>query len=44
MARPWNLVLVALLIAPLTLCVSRRPGFTLLLLPLFLVRGSRPAT
>jgi len=42
MPRPRNLFLVALLIAALTPFVSRRLGFTFLLLPLFFVRGSRP--
>lgn len=40
MARLWILVLVALLIAALTFFVSRRLGFTLLLLPLIFVWGS----
>ena len=40
MPRPWILVLVVLLITALTLFVSRRFGFTLLLLPLVFVWGS----
>jgi hypothetical protein len=42
MPRLWTLILVALLIAALTFFVSRRFGFTLLLLPLFFVWDSRP--
>ncbi len=41
-SRWWIVILVALLISALTLFVSRRIGFTLLLLPLFLVWGGRP--
>ena len=40
MPRLWILVLVALLIAAPTFCVSRRLGFTVLLLPLVFVWGS----
>ncbi len=40
MPRLWILVLVALLIAALTFFVSRRLGFTFLLLPLIFVWGS----
>jgi hypothetical protein len=38
-SRTWTLLLVALLIAALTFFVSRKLGFTLLLLPLFFVWG-----
>jgi len=42
MSSRWlTTILVAVLIAALTFVVSRRFGFTLLLLPLFLVWGSR---
>ena len=41
-SRWWIAVLVALLISALTFFVSRRIGFTLLLLPLFFVWGGRP--
>jgi len=40
MPRLWTSVLVAVLIAALTFFVSRRLGFTFLLLPLFFVWGS----
>ena len=40
MPRLWIFVLVALLIAALTFFVSRRLGFTFLLLPLIFVWGS----
>lgn len=40
MPRLWILVLVVLLIAALTFFVSRRFGFTLLLLPFIFVWGS----
>jgi len=39
-SRTWTLLLVALLIAALTFFVSRRLGFTFLLLPLIFVWGS----
>lgn len=38
-SRTWTLLLVALLIAALTFFVSRKLGFTLLLLPLFFLWG-----
>lgn len=41
-SRWWTAVLAALLISALTFFVSRRLGFTLLLLPLFFVWGRRP--
>ncbi len=41
MPRNWTLIAVSILIAALTFFVSRRFGFTLLLLPLFVVWGSR---
>lgn len=41
-SRTWTLLLVALLIAALTLFVSRKLGFTFLLLPLFFVWGGGP--
>lgn len=41
-SRWWIVVLVAALIAALTFFVSRKLGFTLLLLPLFFVWGGRP--
>jgi hypothetical protein len=40
-SRTWTLLLAALLIAALTFVVSRKFGFTLLLLPLFFVGGGR---
>ncbi len=40
-SRTWTLLLVALLIAALTLVVSHKFGFTFLLLPLFFVGGGR---
>jgi hypothetical protein len=43
MSPRWlTALLVALLIAALTFLVSRKLGFTLLLLPLFFVWGGRP--
>jgi hypothetical protein len=43
MSTRWLVViLVALLISALTFFVSRKLGFTLLLLPLFFVWGGRP--
>ncbi len=43
MSPRWlTVLLVALLIAALTFFVSRKLGFTLLLLPLFFVWGGRP--
>ena len=41
-SRWWIVLVVALLISALTFLVSRRIGFTLLLLPLFFVWGGRP--
>jgi hypothetical protein len=41
-SRWWIVILAALLISALTFFVSRRIGFTLLLLPLFFVWGGRP--
>ncbi len=41
-SRLWTTILVALLVAALTFFVSRKLGFTFLLLPLFLVWGGRP--
>lgn len=43
MSTRWlTVILVALLISALTFFVSRKLGFTLLLLPLFFVWGGRP--
>lgn len=43
MSFRWpTVLLIALLIAALTFFVSRKFGFTLLLLPLFFAWGSRP--
>jgi hypothetical protein len=42
MSRTWQLIGLSLLIAALTFFVSRRLGFTVLLLPLFFVWGRRP--
>ena len=41
-SRWWTTILVALLISALTFFVSRKLGFTLLLLPLFFVWSGRP--
>jgi hypothetical protein len=40
-SRTWQLIALSLLVAALTLFVSRRLGVTFLLLPLFFVWGSR---
>jgi hypothetical protein len=40
--RWFTVILIALLISALTFFVSRKLGFTLLLLPLFFVWGGRP--
>jgi hypothetical protein len=43
MSPRWlTMLLIALLIAALTFFVSRKLGFTFLVLPLFFVWGSRP--
>ena len=42
MSRWLTVLLIALLISALTFFVSRKLGFTFLLLPLFFVWGSRP--
>jgi hypothetical protein len=43
MSPRWlTMLLIALVIAALTFFVSRKLGFTLLLLPLFFVWGGRP--
>jgi hypothetical protein len=43
MSSRWlTVILVAVLISALTFFVSRKLGFTLLLLPLFFVWGGRP--
>jgi hypothetical protein len=40
-SRNWTALLIAVLITVLTLVVSRKLGFTLLLLPLFFVWGHK---
>jgi len=40
-SRTWQLIALSLLIAALTLFVSRRFGFTFLFVPLFFAWGSR---